>query len=408
MNSKSIFNSIGLKHVAAAISLFSCAALTEINAQSKHQFGLYLEPSFATFNTKSDILDISGSVNPSFGLAYQYNVNDIFGLRAFGSYGAKTINATAFPSVLEKYNIEKFEDQVKGSFLDMNLALKANVMKLENENIKPYMEVGFGSGFNLSSQSDNTIFLEDGKKAWGSASFASGAVGTTVNFENNMSLDVALTYRRYLGPVLDANYSITEKNSDRPDFYDVKSNMNQFGLRLILFFGKKKAKKVEEVVIPKGETKVDVLCSGPEYFSTKEHFRANSVAESPNQVNSKRMALSNARSEMAGSIQVTMKAVIDNYFQDMNVGDKQEYVGRYEGLSREVINQSLNGTKIICEEVTMTADGKYKTYLAIEMVGNELLQSINSRIASDDRLRTNYEYERFRNEFNKEMDKMNK
>jgi len=169
--------------------------------------------------------------------------------------------------------------------------------------------------------------------------------------------------------------------------------------------GKKKTAEVP-VVPPKGETKVEVLCSGPQFFSTKEHFRANSIGESPNQPNSKRMALSNARAELVGQIETTVKAVIDNYFQDMTVGNKQEFVGRYEGLSREVINQKLSGTRVICEELTMTADGKYKTYIAIELAGNDILQSINQRVAADDRLRTNYEYERFRNEFEKEMEKM--
>lgn len=165
-----------------------------------------------------------------------------------------------------------------------------------------------------------------------------------------------------------------------------------------------KSKKEVVVTPPKGEVKVEVLCSGPQYFTSKEYFRANSIGESPNQANSKRMALSNARLELAGQIQTTVKAVIDNYFQDMDAGGKQEYTGKYEGLSREVINQELNGTRTICEELTMTPDGKYKTYIAIELSGNDILKAINERVGADDRLRTNYEYEKFKETFNKEME----
>ena len=101
-----------------------------------------------------------------------------------------------------------------------------------------------------------------------------------------------------------------------------------------------KSKKVDAPVdAPKGEVKVEVLCSGPKYFTDKDFFRANSVGESPDQANSKRMALSNARLELAGQIEVTLKAVIDNYFNDVNSAGKQEYIAKYEGLSREVINQ---------------------------------------------------------------------
>ncbi len=162
----------------------------------------------------------------------------------------------------------------------------------------------------------------------------------------------------------------------------------------------------KEPVVPEGETRIEVYCSGPDYWSDNEYFRANAVAESPNQANSRRMALSNARSELAGHMEVTIKAVIDNYVQDIAVGDRQEYAQRYEGLSREVINQKLVGTRIICEEVTRTQEGRYKTYLAIELMGNEVLNAMNERISRDERLRLDYDYEKFKNTFNEEMDNL--
>ncbi len=158
--------------------------------------------------------------------------------------------------------------------------------------------------------------------------------------------------------------------------------------------------------VPAGETRVEVLCSGPEYRSDSEYFRANSVAESPNQANSKRMALSNARSELAGQMEVTVKAVIDNYVQDITVGDRQEFSQRYEGLSREVINQKLTGTRVICEELTRTEDGRYKTYIAIELMGDEIFSAMNDRITNDERLRLDYDYEKFKETFNEEMKNM--
>ena len=155
--------------------------------------------------------------------------------------------------------------------------------------------------------------------------------------------------------------------------------------------------------LPRGEERVTILCSGPEYRSDSEYFRANSTADSPNMANSKRMALSNARAELAGQMEVTVKAVIDNYVQDMTIGDMQEFQQRYEGMTREVINQNLTGTRIICEEVTRTPEGRYRTYVAIELSGNEILDAMNERISRDDRLRLDYDYDRFKNTFNEEM-----
>src|SRR5258708_25372267 len=64
---------------------------------------------------------------------------------------------------------------------------------------------------------------------------------------------------------------------------------------------------------PAGETEVVVPCSGPDYFTNHKEFRANSICESMDQVTSKKKALTNARNEMAQSIQTTAKTVTDNY-----------------------------------------------------------------------------------------------
>jgi hypothetical protein len=166
--------------------------------------------------------------------------------------------------------------------------------------------------------------------------------------------------------------------------------------------------KKDIVQAPPGETRVEVLCSGPSFFSDKNFFRANSVAESQNQANSKRMALSNARAELAGQIETTMKSVIDNYIQDITVGNRTEFNQRYEGLSREVINQRLTGTRVICEELTQTSAGLYKTYIAIELSGEDIVNAMNQRIAADERLKLDYDYEKFKNTFNGEMEQMRK
>lgn len=173
----------------------------------------------------------------------------------------------------------------------------------------------------------------------------------------------------------------------------------------IVMFSQCRSKK-NTAQTPPGETRVEVLCSGPEFFSDDEFFRANSVAESQNQANSKRMALSNARAELAAQIETTVKSVIDNYVQDVTVGSRSEFTQRYEGLSREVVNQRLSGTRVICEELTRTETGVYKTYIAIELSGQELLNAMNQRISNDERLRVDYDYEKFKDTFNQEMEQM--
>lgn len=164
--------------------------------------------------------------------------------------------------------------------------------------------------------------------------------------------------------------------------------------------------KGKKEAAPDGEVLVNTYCSGPDYFSNNEFFRSNAIGESLDQMTSKKKALNNAKAELAGAINTTIKATIDNYVNSRELNNQEEVEERFEGLTREVVNQQLSGTKTICEKTTKTPDNKYKTYLAIELSGEELITKINDRLSKDDRLKIDYDYEKFKETFDAEMLKM--
>ncbi|MCD4694957.1 MAG: hypothetical protein K8S16_01855 [Bacteroidales bacterium] len=155
-----------------------------------------------------------------------------------------------------------------------------------------------------------------------------------------------------------------------------------------------------------GEEIIEVYCSGPEYFANAEYFRANQVGESLDQATAKKKAMSNARADMASSVETTIKGVIDNYVNSRELNNTEEVEERFESLTREVINQKLTGVKTICEKTTRTTDGKYKTYIALELAGDELMNAMNERLSNDAKLKIDYDYEKFKNTFDEEMKKM--
>jgi hypothetical protein len=158
--------------------------------------------------------------------------------------------------------------------------------------------------------------------------------------------------------------------------------------------------------IPKGETEVMVPCSGPDFFTTNKFFRANSIGESQDQVTSKKKALANARAELAASIQTTVKAVTDNYTNSREMNNKEQVEERFEQLNREIVDQKLTGLKTICEKLMKTDQATYKTYIAIELSAEDLVATYNERLSKDDRLKIDYDYEKFKETFEKEMEKM--
>lgn len=163
--------------------------------------------------------------------------------------------------------------------------------------------------------------------------------------------------------------------------------------------------KSKEKAPPKGEVEVVVPCSGPEYFTTNKYFRANSIGESQDQVTSKKKALANARAELAQAIETTVKSVTDNYVNSREMNNREEVEERFESLNREIVNQTLSGIRTLCEKLMKTQQGTYKTYIAIELSADELVAKYNERLSKDERLKIDYDYEKFKETFEKEMEK---
>jgi hypothetical protein len=158
--------------------------------------------------------------------------------------------------------------------------------------------------------------------------------------------------------------------------------------------------------LPSGETEVSVPCSGPGFYTDNKVFRANSIGESMDLVTAKKKAMTNARNDLAQSIQTTVKTVTDNYTNSTSMDKKEQLEQKFESLNREVVDQTLQGIRTICEKPVQTKDGNYKYYIAIELSADDLVKQYNSRLSSDDKLKVDYDYEKFKDTFNKEMDKM--
>lgn len=65
----------------------------------------------------------------------------------------------------------------------------------------------------------------------------------------------------------------------------------------------------------------------------------------------------------------------------------------------------MNNVAIACSK-TLTKDGKYKAFIAVEVAKDELLANIKDRISKDQKLQLDYDKMKFEQIFNQEMDKM--
>lgn len=193
----------------------------------------------------------------------------------------------------------------------------------------------------------------------------------------------------------------------------MKKMMNTQTLALFLFaafliVGLGSCKKNKDAVEkePDGEVLINEYCTGESYFSSKDTFRSTATGESMDRETAKKKARSNANAELAKTITTTMQIVGDNYVNSTEFNNKEELTETFNEMARTVIDQELKGAKKICDKLTQKGDGRYVSYIALELSGDDIVSEYNERLSKDERIKAEYNYEKFKETFESEMQKL--
>lgn len=165
-----------------------------------------------------------------------------------------------------------------------------------------------------------------------------------------------------------------------------------------------KSKKAEVINASENEVEINVPCS--EYQSDAKAFRATASAKSPDMQNAKAKALQAARAELATQIEATVKRVVDSYASSYDTDQAADFRGKFQDMSRTVVNQVLQGSHSICDKTTKISGKEgtmFRHYTAMEVTADELAQELSNRVSQEDKLRTDFEYEKFKKIFEEEM-----
>ena len=177
-------------------------------------------------------------------------------------------------------------------------------------------------------------------------------------------------------------------------------------LVFITFFGCKGTKDISKV---NEMTEIEIPLSGKDYQTNKDYFRAKQVGESPDLATSKKIAMQNAKTEMAGNIQALIKRVTDQYTNQRSIGDKKEFENKFEELARKVVNQTLTDVKVIGEKLFKKEGGNYQYWIAVEASKETILNGIDNGIdngiSKDAKLQLDFDKYQFEKIFNEEMNK---
>ncbi|MAO46767.1 MAG: hypothetical protein CL823_06410 [Crocinitomicaceae bacterium] len=154
-----------------------------------------------------------------------------------------------------------------------------------------------------------------------------------------------------------------------------------------------------------GEVEIVEYCTGSEFNTDKDHFRATATGESLSRETAKKMSRSNAEDRLARSIEATLEVVTDNYVNSTKFNNKEEVTETFNNMARTTVSQELRGAIIICERLTQKPDGSFVSYIAIELSGEQIAQAYNERLSQDERIMAEYNYENFKQTFEEEMNK---
>jgi len=148
----------------------------------------------------------------------------------------------------------------------------------------------------------------------------------------------------------------------------------------------------------------------PDCNSTAKVFRylGQHVATGDRQIQQARSIAANAaRAELATQVSATVKRVLDNYTSEYIAGESSEYKQRVQDLARIVVEQLLVGTPVVCEGTMQgSAPGNTICYACVELTGDAIIDVVADKISNDEKLRTDFEYEKFKKVFEEEFNKM--
>jgi hypothetical protein len=161
-------------------------------------------------------------------------------------------------------------------------------------------------------------------------------------------------------------------------------------------------KKIEQA---NGEVEISLPLSGSDYESNKEFYRAKASGKSPDIATAKKIALTNAKAEVAGLISSKIKAVTDNYTNQRSTADATDFENKFETMTREVVNQQLVDVSIKGEKL-LQKDKTYTYWIAIEVSKQSILDGINNNISKNQKLAIDYDKKKFEEVYNQEMSKM--
>ncbi len=190
----------------------------------------------------------------------------------------------------------------------------------------------------------------------------------------------------------------------------MKSKILFFAAVSLIFMGSLSSCKSKEKVSAKSEIgdMIEDLPCEDQGKSNKNFFRASAMSTSSDLSLAKEKALLLAKQRLVTLINSNTKSVTDRYVNEREIGDAAEFEQKFENMTREVADETINNIVVTCEKASVTQDKKYHGFVAIEVHRDDVLNGIDRRISNDEQMQLDYDKQKFQEIFEEEMEQMAK
>lgn len=134
-------------------------------------------------------------------------------------------------------------------------------------------------------------------------------------------------------------------------------------------------------------------CTGSEYTSNQDFFRASASALSGDATASKKKAVITARTQISNQIKQQAQSAIASQNQWGEAETTQ-----FLSVVQAVIQQEVAGLKVICEEGKQTG-GKYQTSVVVELTKADVLAHILTQVKGHGTLKGVFDEGKFKQAF---------
>ena len=151
------------------------------------------------------------------------------------------------------------------------------------------------------------------------------------------------------------------------------------------------------------EVEVSEPCG--DLLTTATLIRGRGIGEDYDQQMAVELARSAALEEMASQINTSVQAIVSNYKKTMRINLTRESKQRMEGMTLTAVEQST-GYRIACRKTTsyvLNGEKLFKHYMVVEVAKDELLEPIYEGIQEDEELQLDMDYQKFAEEFDKNL-----